>query len=705
MKQTYQLSNLIAFAGIALASPAAHGQLFSDDFESYTAGAALDTSGPWSIAGSGGSAVIISDETTATPFGTPNQYLDLNDNSASSVRIQSADITAASGAVTTFAFDFNEPTSALAGSVNFGYANEGLDLLSASTRIASSLSDGTIGGLSGGTNMYDLDTSYRLYMIFNDTAAGVSYNGGSNTVASETADFWLIPSGGTAVFAGSKSIQQAQTPSYGIAFRSFGSVEQQILVDNVALFEGVALPGNPPTIQSTTPSDDRLAVVASTNLIANFNIPVVAGTGNILIKESVGDATVATIAITDAAVTFSGSSITVDLPSDLAASTAYYVLIDNGAIVDASAAGNVFAGIVAPDATSWNFTTGIAAPQNSADSIRGRSQALTPTYIVNSTSGQVGIGGGGGNRNDFNVVLGFTLPTLPAGETVSSATFDFEITGSREVANNPALNVYLLDTEDPDSSGISLFYHGPSDPSADVAFVGATNLPDSGMNLTYAADEQDQSYTLSGDALALLQSYYGGDNVPDRTEAFFRFNLDQLLGGATINNFERYFISTASDQSLLTIGSAVGAVPPYGSWAAGFTPNPGATTDNPDADSLENLLEFAFGTDPNVSDALPLVADGSVNGLPIAQASGGAGGVTFDFVFVRRDDHGTSGSVTYTPQFSDDLMTFYDSTATPTMVADSTADASYEVVSVPYPFLLSNGKKPRYARVRVEINP
>ena len=56
-----------------------------------------------------------------------------------------------------------------------------------------------------------------------------------------------------------------------------------------------------------------------------------------------------------------------------------------------------------------------------------------------------------------------------------------------------------------------------------------------------------------------------------------------------------------------------------------------------------------------------------------------------EFYFVRRDDHGTSGSVSYTVQFSNDLTTFTNSTATPTFVADSSVDSDYGIVKVPYP--------------------
>ena len=136
--------------------------------------------------------------------------------------------------------------------------------------------------------------------------------------------------------------------------------------------------------------------------------------------------------------------------------------------------------------------------------------------------------------------------------------------------------------------------------------------------------------------------------------------------------------------------------------ATGATNDPDA---NDDPDSFVNLLEFGFGTDPLVSDSTPLVADGSKNGAPIVQASGGGGGVTFEALFVRRDDYDTSGSATYTAQFSSDLVTFYDSSATPVFVADSTVDPDYEVVSVPYPATLPDGKKARFFRMKVDLVP
>jgi len=78
-----------------------------------------------------------------------------------------------------------------------------------------------------------------------------------------------------------------------------------------------------------------------------------------------------------------------------------------------------------------------------------------------------------------------------------------------------------------------------------------------------------------------------------------------------------------------------------------------------------------------------LAVDGTVNGQPLILSSDG--GATYDLYFVRRNDHNTSGSLTYTYQFSSDLVTFENSVVTPTLVAPSTDNTDYEVMKVAFP--------------------
>lgn len=118
-------------------------------------------------------------------------------------------------------------------------------------------------------------------------------------------------------------------------------------------------------------------------------------------------------------------------------------------------------------------------------------------------------------------------------------------------------------------------------------------------------------------------------------------------------------------------------------------------------DSTWNFT-VAASTDPTIGDASPITADGSSNGLPRLQSTGGS---QFELLFVRRDDYGASGSLSYTPQFSSDLANFYDSADAPAFVADTSNDTNYEVVKVPFPASLPDGQTARFGRVQVEEVP
>ncbi|MGJ8651244.1 MAG: beta strand repeat-containing protein [Opitutaceae bacterium] len=140
---------------------------------------------------------------------------------------------------------------------------------------------------------------------------------------------------------------------------------------------------------------------------------------------------------------------------------------------------------------------------------------------------------------------------------------------------------------------------------------------------------------------------------------------------------------------------------PFGTWAT----TAGATLDpnfNDDSDSLVNLLEFAFGTDPNVSDASSMSINGSsfTPGLPNVE-------VTFSPLsvkarFVRLVDHATSG-ISYTAQFSHDLISWDDLAGSSAVRITGTSESNaYEAVELSYPTFLSNGKKARFYRVKID---
>lgn len=153
--------------------------------------------------------------------------------------------------------------------------------------------------------------------------------------------------------------------------------------------------------------------------------------------------------------------------------------------------------------------------------------------------------------------------------------------------------------------------------------------------------------------------------------------IDQIAYVVTINDIQTIgcFDITESDKS-----------PLYTAWSSGTFNQPfieNNPNDNQDGDSLSNLQEFAFGTDPTKNDYTLLALDGSAHGTPALVSDND--GITFHLYFVRRKDFATSGSITYTPQFSSDLGSFTPNTATPTLIANSALDPAYEIVRIPFP--------------------
>lgn len=141
----------------------------------------------------------------------------------------------------------------------------------------------------------------------------------------------------------------------------------------------------------------------------------------------------------------------------------------------------------------------------------------------------------------------------------------------------------------------------------------------------------------------------------------------------------------------------------------GTSENVGVAADgeNPDGDALNNLQEFAFGTDPNSGASgagVVTYANGvlTARGGPTTSVTNTPGGVDFRAVFSRRKNYLAAG-LTYTVQFNDaDLLpgNWQNSTAVPAVVA---SDAEFEVVTVRYPFFLTTGKKAQFFRVVVSV--
>ena len=197
------------------------------------------------------------------------------------------------------------------------------------------------------------------------------------------------------------------------------------------------------------------------------------------------------------------------------------------------------------------------APLSSADSIVGLAQANAPAvgYYPDENVNYVGSSGSSGSatRTDRNVVLGFALPTLPEGMTIAGANLHFEIKANLLGNENPAMDVYVLNTANPDATGSAFFFQGAEDNSADVAQVGQIYLDDGGSEMTHPDDAQDMRFVMSGEALEILKSIYAGSHIPQQSEVFFRFSLSTA---DSISQLRRYRVDFASNDSWLELIAA-----------------------------------------------------------------------------------------------------------------------------------------------------
>ena len=123
-------------------------------------------------------------------------------------------------------------------------------------------------------------------------------------------------------------------------------------LESGSLLEGAADPIPPSLLTILEPLDDAARVPVDSNLSLRFSESIQKGAGHIVVRLAADDSVVATVDVASAQVTIAGDTATIDLPTNLAAGTEFYVEIEPGAFTDGV---NDFDGIAGK--TTWNFTT------------------------------------------------------------------------------------------------------------------------------------------------------------------------------------------------------------------------------------------------------------------------------------------------------------------------------------------------------------
>jgi hypothetical protein len=141
-----------------------------------------------------------------------------------------------------------------------------------------------------------------------------------------------------------------------------------------------------PTLSSSSPADDAIAVAVGSDIVLTFSEVVDVESGNITINT--GGSTVAMIDVTSGLVTGTGTNtITINPASDLVANTNYNVLIDASAFDDS--AGNSYAGITST--TALSFTTVSPSPAGTVTfDTAGTINGYVNSYSLGATNPSIG---------------------------------------------------------------------------------------------------------------------------------------------------------------------------------------------------------------------------------------------------------------------------------------------------------------------------
>lgn len=157
-----------------------------------------------------------------------------------------------------------------------------------------------------------------------------------------------------------------------------------------------------PEITTYFPAHQAINVQPADNLVLTFDEKILPVTSkNIVIRNATDNQIVETIAVTQANVSITNETVTVNPTLDLAHNTTYSIQIDAGAFTDV--AGNAYKGIT--NNTSWNFTTSAL-------------QTYTVTYDSNGSDGGIVPTDSKQYKNqDTITVLGNTGNLMKAGYT------------------------------------------------------------------------------------------------------------------------------------------------------------------------------------------------------------------------------------------------------------------------------------------------
>lgn len=373
---------------------------------------------------------------------------------------------------------------------------------------------------------------------------------------------------------------------------------------------------------------------------------------------------------------------------------------------------------VSADGSTWDATATFAQTGGFADGILHL--RLAATAPAGAYTGQVVTlsSSGAANRtiaitNSTVLTKTLTLSSAAVPDKVYDATPAATITGTLDgivnedevtlvgtgVYDSPSVGTDIPVTSSATLGGADAGNYQLIQPTGLTADITAKELTITGATAVNRIVNATSTVAISGGTLVGVES---GDTVilggsPIGTMA------DATIGTAkpvTVSGFSISGASSTNYSLTQPTGLTVDILEstPFNVWAVANNATGGKTGD-PDADTYNNLMEYAFGTNPTTSSAGPIIfAEGMVTtpGQPVLQIEAGV----YYAVFGRRVDYATAG-LTYTVQFSAGMEGWFSSATVPAVIA---TDGTIDAVRIRFPNFVSTPsgpKKPTFFRVQI----
>ena len=368
------------------------------------------------------------------------------------------------------------------------------------------------------------------------------------------------------------------------------------------------------------------------------------------------------------------------------------VQVDNGAAVIDGKLSGAITGISGGNLIKSGLgTLAITATSNYV----GTTTVSAGTLLVNNTTGS---GTGSGN-------VSVTAGTLGGSGAISGTVTIGNGTGTADSILAPGNSIGTIATGNLafSSDGSYAAELNGSSVTTDVTNVTGTVTINAATTLTVS---------LTG-SLAAGQKYFivNNDGVDAVTGTFAGKAQDAVVGNYGGTDLKISYTGD-SGTSAITGGNDIvlytdASGSPYDTWANGYLSGADVSNKagNNDGDGLTNLQEFAFGTQPTGSTGEIVYSGGTLTtpGAPKIVAASG----TYSMVFGRRADYVAAG-LTYTVQFSADLITWVDNDDVANVPVQVATDETITVMSVPFVNSIdtpSGSRKPTFARVKVVLAP